>query len=141
MKLSDIKGERSLDVIADLLDPIYSIASDKEAAKLFEKQKLPKGVSKHDFGAKWLKECTTKILKAHKKECIDILSIIEGVTAEEYTENLNLVKLLTDVMDLISDEVFTSLFFSTEQSSGIFSGSALVNTEGTKAQKALSDTQ
>lgn len=139
MKLSDIKGERSLDVIADLIDPIYNIAADKEAAKLFETQKLPEGMSTQAFGAKWLKDAATKLLKAHKKDCIAILSTIEGVTPKEYTDNLNLVKLLGDVMDLMSDDTFTTLFFSTGQSANT-SGSASGNTEAHEAVKRLPDT-
>ena len=35
MKLSDIKGDRVFDVIADLIDPVASIAQDAQAAALF----------------------------------------------------------------------------------------------------------
>ena len=40
MKLSDIKGERTLDVIAELIDPISNIASDKVAADLFVRRQV-----------------------------------------------------------------------------------------------------
>ena len=133
MKLSDVKGERTLDVIADLLDPIYNIAADEDAAALFQKQKLPKGMTSKEFGASWLKKAATALLKAHKADCIAILSIIEGISPEEYTENLNLVKLLSDVADLLSDEAFTTLFFSTPQSNGGSSGSASESTEAPTA--------
>lgn len=132
MKLSDIKGERTLDVIADLLDPIYSIAEDPEAAALFQRQKLPDGMTAREFGAQWLKKAAVTLLKGHKADCIAILSTIEGVTPAEYTDSLDLTKLLTDVSDLISDSTFTTLFFSTAQS-GNSSGSASESTEAPKA--------
>ena len=34
MRLSDVRGDRTLDVIADLIDPISEIASDEEAVAL-----------------------------------------------------------------------------------------------------------
>ena len=46
MKLSKIKGERVFDVIADIINPIANIAEDKEAAALFQRQKLPDGVQR-----------------------------------------------------------------------------------------------
>ena len=44
MRLSDVRGERTLDVIADLIGPIAEIASDEEAAALFRREKVPEGV-------------------------------------------------------------------------------------------------
>ena len=44
MRLSDVKGERTLDVIADIIDPIANIAEDKEASELFTRKKLPDGM-------------------------------------------------------------------------------------------------
>ena len=40
MKLSDIKGERTLDVIAEIIDPVANIAEDKAASDLFQKKNL-----------------------------------------------------------------------------------------------------
>ena len=42
MKLSDIKGERTLDVIAEIIEPIANIAADQTAAALFQRQRCPK---------------------------------------------------------------------------------------------------
>lgn len=133
MKLSDIKGERSIDVIADILDPIYEIAADEKCAALFKRQPLPEGMTTGQYGAEWLKQAAQVLLKGHKKACIKILATIEGTSVKKYTENLNLMKLLTDVADLMSDEAFMGLFFSTTQSTETSSGSASENTEATEA--------
>ena len=67
------------------------------------------------------------LLKGHKADIIAILSTIEGTTPEAYTGTLNLVKLIKDTIDLLTDEAFTTLFISAQ--SGDSSGSARENTE------------
>lgn len=132
MKLSDIKGERTLDVIADLIDPIANIAEDKDAALLFKKQKAPKGMSPEAFLIRRLKIAVPKLLKAHKKDVISILSTIEGTSPQSYESTLNLAKLTNDYISLLTDEAFMSLF-SSAQDGETPSGSARVSTEAPKA--------
>lgn len=131
MKLSDIKGERTLDVIADIIDPIANIAEDEEASNLFRKERLPEGMTKKSFLLQRARKAVPALLKGHKGDIIAILSAIEGTTAEEYTASLNLVKLTKDAIDLITDEAFMTLFISAQ--SGTSSGSAPVNIEGPEA--------
>lgn len=127
MKLSDIKGERTLDVIADIIDPIANIAEDEEASAMFRKEKLPKGMTKKTFLLQRARKAVPALLKGHKGDIIAILSAIEGTTKEEYTASLNLVKLTKDAIELISDEAFMTLFISAQ--SGDSSGSAQESTE------------
>lgn len=131
MKLSDIKGERTLDVIADIIDPIANIAEDEEASALFRKEKLPKGMTKKTFLLQRARKAVPALLKGHKGDIIAILSAIEGTTKEEYTASLNLVKLTKDAIELISDEAFMTLFISAQ--SGDSSGSAQESTEAKEA--------
>ena len=49
MKLSDIKGERTLDVIAEIIEHIANIAADQTAAALFQRQRCPKGKKPKEF--------------------------------------------------------------------------------------------
>lgn len=131
MKLSDIKGERTLDVIADIIDPIANIAEDEEASALFRKEKLPKGMTKKTFLLQRARKAVPALLKGHKSDIISILSTIEGTTKEEYMASLNLVKLAKDAIDLLTDEAFTTLFISAQ--SGTSSGSAPESTEAKEA--------
>lgn len=41
MKLSDVKGDRVLDVLADLIAPVTNIAVDDKAAAIFKKAVVP----------------------------------------------------------------------------------------------------
>ena len=128
MKLSDIKGERTLEVIADIIDPIANIAEDEESSALFKREKLPDGLTAKKFLLQRARKAVPSLLKGHKGDIISILSTIEGITKEEYTASLNLVKLAKDAIDLLTDEAFTTLFISAQ--SGDSSGSAQESIKG-----------
>lgn len=131
MKLSDIKGDRTLDVIADIIDPIANIADDEEACALFRKEKLPEGVAAKNFLLQRVRKSVPALLKVHKEDIISILSAIEGVSQQEYTDSLNLVKLAKDAIELITDDAFMQLFISAQTEDS--SGSALENIEDKEA--------
>lgn len=131
MKLSDIKGERTLEVIADLIDPIANIAEDEDASAMFKREKLPEGTTAKKFMLQRARKALPALLKGHKSDIIAILSTIEGTSSEDYCGALNMVKLFRDFVDLMTDEGFSALFISA-QSEGS-SGSALENTEAQKA--------
>lgn len=127
MKLSDVKGERTLEVIADIIDPIANIAEDEAASAMFKREKLPEGMTANKFLLKRARKSLPVLLKGHKADIIAILSAVEGVSAEEYAKTLNLVKLTKDCIDLLTDEVFMQLFISAQSENN--SGSAQENTE------------
>lgn len=108
MKLSDIRGDRCIDVIADIIDPIASIAANPAAKDLFEKRQVPEGMEPTQFFLERLKDNLPKLLKENKKDFVQILASIEGVSVKEYSKNLNMAKLIRDVTDLITDTGFTA---------------------------------
>lgn len=110
MKLSDIKGERTFDVIAGIIEPIANIAADKEAVDLFIRKPLPEGMTAKNFVMQRVKASIPVLLKNHKGDLIAILAAIEGVTAKEYETSLNLVKLTKDTVELLNDEAFEAFF-------------------------------
>lgn len=122
MRLSDIKGDRTLEVIADIIDPIANIAEDEVASSMFKREKLPEGMTAKKFLMKRVRKSMPVLLKGHKADIIAILSAIEGVSAEEYAGALNLVKLIKDCADLMTDEAFMELFISAQSENN--SGSA-----------------
>lgn len=127
MRLSDIKGDRTLEVIADIIDPIANIAEDEEATSMFNREKLPDGMTAKKFLMKRVRKSLPILLKGHKADIIAILSAIEGISAEEYAGALNLVKLVKDCTDLLTDEAFMQLFISAQSENN--SGSAQENIE------------
>lgn len=131
MRLSDVKGERTLDVIADIIDPICNIAEDESASAIFKRKKLPEGTTAKKFLLQRAKKSLPVLLKNHKGDLIAIFAAIEGVSPGEYAESLNLVKLTKDFIDLITDDAFSTLFISAQ--SGKPSGSAPESTGDQKA--------
>lgn len=126
MRLSDVKGERTLEVIADIIEPIANIAEDEAAAELFQRKQLPEGVSVKKFLLDRARKAVPALLKGHKADIIAILSAIDGVEPEAYRGTLNLVKLIKDCTDLLTDEAFGQLFISAQSEAS--SGSAPENT-------------
>lgn len=115
-KLSEIKGEDAIDVLADILEPVTSIAADDEIRKAV-KAGLPKI------------KLIQLALKSHKKDIVKILAVMDGQDAENY--EVNLLELPVRILEILNDETVMSLFTSQGQMmESERSGSALENTEG-----------
>lgn len=114
MKLSDIKGDRVLDVIADIINPIANMVQDKDVAAMFEREAVPDGMEARDFFAKRMCKGLPVLLKSHKADIVAIMAAIEGVTPEQYAASLDFPKLFTDVMELVTDDAFLNFLSSSE---------------------------
>lgn len=130
MKLSDIKGDRVLDVIADIIDPIANMVQDKDVAAMFEREAVPDGMEARDFFAKRMRKGLPVLLKSHKADIITIMAAIEGVTPDQYAASLDFPKLFTDVMELVTDDAFLNFLSSSETGKDAGApGSASANSE------------
>lgn len=118
MKLSDIKGDRVLDVIADIIDPIANMVQDKDVVAMFKREAVPEGMEARDFFAKRMCKSLPVLLKGHKADIIAVMAAIEGVTPEQYAESLDFPKLFTDVMELVTDDAFLDFLSSSETGKG-----------------------
>ena len=114
MKLSEVKGEAALDLLADIIEPATEIMSDpniKEVAKAKNKGAAIK-----------------VLIKDHKKAIIEILAAIDGVPVEEY--DVNVLTLPVKILEVLNDaelmDFFTSQEWMEEQTSSI---APMVNTE------------
>lgn len=94
MKLTDIKGEQALDVLADILEPAAEIMSDKEFLA-------------HARGGSKLKAARVAI-KNHKTAIITIMALLNGKTVDEY--EFNLLSLPLEVLQLLNDPDAMVLF-------------------------------
>ena len=128
MRLSDIQGERVFEVSADISDPMANSAEDEQASAMCRREKRPEGMTAKEFVTQRARKALPALLNGHKDDIIAILASIEGVSAESYKGALNLVKLMRDATELLTDEAFGALFLSAQ--SGKSSGSAQENTEG-----------
>lgn len=117
MKLSEYKGEKALDVLADLIEPATEIMTDTNIANAV------KG------GATKIQIAKT-VIKNHKKAVIEIMAILEGESPKEYAEKVNLFTLPAKLLELFNDPELMSLFTSQGQKKGeTTSGSATESTE------------
>jgi len=104
MKLSDIKGDRVFDVIADIIDPIYNIATDEKASAIFRRKDRPEGVDPKAYLAERVKTSLPSLLKTHKADLVAIMAAINGVDPDEYRESLTMSGLLNGLYDIFTDE-------------------------------------
>ena len=102
MRLSDITGERALDVLADLIDPVAEILGDKEISAALQSGKAP---------AKAIKLA----LKNHKRAVLDMMAAIDGEDPETYQPSLFVLP--KRLLDLLNDPEVQQLFASQEMTS------------------------
>ena len=118
MKLSEIKGEKAIEVFADLLEPVSNILSDEEVANAFRSDKSKVEIIK-------------TMLKKHAKDVIKAMAIIDGVPVDEY--EVNFLTLPSKLMEIFNDEAISELFTSQSQNlTSEHSGSVMENIEEKK---------
>ena len=127
-QLSEIKGERSFDILADLIEPVTNIASDKKCSELFGVKPTPKGMTPLQFILQRAKVAIPTLMKRHKKDLVKILALLSDVSEKEYLEQMTLDSIIIDLSGLMSDPIFNA-FFTIPQSTADSSGSASENTE------------
>ena len=117
MKLSNLRGEDAIDTMADLIEPITEIASDKEFEKLYKSKPLLFSV----------KHC----LKHHKKSVLEILAIMNCEDPDYFEPKFwEIPKMIFDVLD---DENVKALFTSQQmKNSNDTSFVAIQNTKETE---------
>ena len=111
MKLSDIKGERAIEVIADLIEPVANIATDKECADLFSVRPV-KGEDKNVSARKHLVKKVPLLLRTHKRDVIQIIATIDGKSVDD----MNLFSITAALIGIVKDEALIELFTSAARS-------------------------
>lgn len=93
-KISEIKGEEAIDILAELIDPIGEIAADKDFIELARGGERTGAVK--------------KALKDHKKSVITILALLDGEDPATYQPSL--VSLPMKLLELLNDPDLQLLF-------------------------------
>lgn len=96
-KLSEIHGEEAIDVLAELLDPVFTIMNDQDLRAIFENNEPMINVARY-------------IVKNYRKEAMHVLTVLNG---EEYEPSV--VGLIKDVYSLFDDEELVDFFDSQVQ--------------------------
>lgn len=106
MGLADIKGEKCLDVFADVMGPLMSIAADPEAMAFFKVHEVPDGMDETTYRAGLMKDYLPALIKAHKTDFVEILAAVNGQEPKEYAKELTVMSLFRDIMGLFTDPAF-----------------------------------
>lgn len=93
MRLSEIKDDRALDVLAEIIEPAADIVADAECKRLYEESKV---------------KCAAYAIKNHKDAVKAILAAMEGVPAEEY--HCNVFTLPMRLLEILNDPEMEMLF-------------------------------
>lgn len=114
MKISEIKGERALDVLSELIEPVAEIMADNEIKEAYESKNAAKAIS--------------VAIKRHKKAIITVMAAVDGVPADNY--EVNLFTLPFKLLELLNDPAIAEFFTSQGQMGDAkSSGSVLENTK------------
>lgn len=112
--ISEIKGEDALDVLADIIEPVSEILTDKE-------------VVEHARAGDKIKAVSAAI-KNHKKEVIKVLAILDGENPETYAPSILTLPVM--LINLLNDPDIGMLFTPQGQNTGEnASGSVTENIE------------
>jgi hypothetical protein len=128
MRLSDIRGERVFDVLADIVEPICSIASDKDAVALF-KGGREDGQDVYEFVAAKIRRAVPVLMRGHRDDIVAIMSSIKGQTRDEYVADLTMGGLIADLYEMLTDEDLLS-FLSSSKTTAERSGTSSASTGG-----------
>jgi len=118
-KLSEVKNEDALELIANTIEPISRILADKEI-EVFKAKAKKQEVRKIDI-VKW-------VLNSHSDDVLEILAALEGKDIAHF--EISALEIPMRVLEILNDEELTSLFTSQSQTiTKPYSGSAMENTE------------
>jgi len=117
MKLSEIRGEAALDVLADIMEPAVEIMTDGEVRDLLRvKSKRLEGI--------------VLAIKKHKRAVISIMAAVNLKTVDEYLKEVNILTLPLTILEIMNDPDLAGLFTSAGMNVGaIISGAAMASTE------------
>lgn len=119
MRLSDIKGEKALEVLADILEPATEIFTDPAVEQAYRTKRRV--------------DVAVVIIKNHPKAILRIMALLDGEDPKTYAPSL--IELPKKVLELINDPALKDFFKSQGQRlDETSSGSAMENTEATEAE-------
>lgn len=124
MRLSDIKGERVLDVVADLIEPLCNIAETEEVKKLFTRDVVQDEKAAQELVLKKLRSYAPALIRSCKKDIIAVLAILDDKNPVEYENELTAFTLMRDLTTFLNDPVLMSLFLSAQRAGENSSGAA-----------------
>lgn len=107
MNLTEIKGEKAIEMIAELIEPVSAIANDAKVKEIFNI--VPEeGEKPEEAAMRVLTKKTPELMKHYAKEIAQILGILLEVKPEE----LSIAQIFKGLAEMIADKSLMQLFSS-----------------------------
>lgn len=107
MRLSEIQGERAIEVIADLIEPFSNIATDPNIKSVLQIRKKENETAE-EAAIRAIKKNIPVLLKDHKKDVAQVIGILEGIGPEK----LNILEIVKGLSEMMTDKTLMQLFSS-----------------------------
>ena len=107
MRLSEIQGERAIEVIADLIEPFSNIATDPNIKSVLQIRKKENETAE-EAAIRAIKKNIPVLLKDHKKDVAQVIGILEGIDPEK----LNILEIVKGLSEMMTDRTLMQLFSS-----------------------------
>lgn len=107
MRLSEIQGERAIEVIADLIEPFSNIATDPNIKSVLQIRKKENETAE-EAAIRAIKKNIPVLLKDHKKDVAQVIGILEGIDPEK----LNILEIVKGLSEMMTDKTLMQLFSS-----------------------------
>ena len=120
-KISELTTEEAVDYLCEMTPYVANISADEELLKVL-REKLG-GADKasraeiYTFGAAKISKLVPMLLKTHRNDVFGILSVANGVPAEEIGKQ-NIMETMNQVKALCADEELLNFFKSSAKSAG-----------------------
>ena len=111
-RISEVKGEAVIDIIADIIEPVANIATDPKMQDIIRKENVAEGTDVRALAIERLKRNVPKLIKNHKQDVIAILAALEGADPKAYAKELTLAVLIRDVTEVFGDPELVGFFTS-----------------------------
>lgn len=96
-------GDKSLDFMQSVIDPICEIMCDESARSIFEIHVVPEGEDITEYAAKCFNRELPILIKNHRESLVKIAAANKGISAKEYTDKFNAIEFANDVTGMIFD--------------------------------------
>ena len=111
-KISEIRGTDTIDLFAEIIEPVANIATDPAMADVFKVEAVDEDADTRELAKQRLIKHVPKLIKTHKNDVVAILAAINSTPVDEYEKSLNVATLLRDVYDVVTDEELVGFFTS-----------------------------
>lgn len=104
--LDDIKGERSFDVLADVMEIMFTLADDPNVMRFAKRgENVPEGEDATEWGLKMVKECVPAMIRDHRDALASVIALSQGTTKAKYLKEVTPKQLWNDVFAIFNDSV------------------------------------